>query len=615
MIKKYLLFSLALGLFLLAIIGCSSRAKAPQTTPPPPPSDSKTQPTQKPVEINPPQAAPTEAQLPKLSDLESEKPKVGEEQLEKTSINEKEASALFEAALSAYQESQAAWEKGDFDSCLSCLDETYRSILKIKLPSDSPLLQEKNDLRHLVAQRIQEIYATRLVTAGDNHKTIPLVENSYVKREIESFQAGERKSFEETYRISGLYRGMVLEELRNAGLPEELSWLPLIESWFRTRALSRARALGMWQFISSTGYRFGLKRDRWVDERMDPLKSTRAAIKYLTELHGFFGEWTTALAGYNCGEINVQNVIRTQHIDYLDNFWDLYARLPVETARYVPRLIAALLIINNPEKYGFNLPAPEQPLSFEIVGINHPFKLSALSTAMGLEPNMLAFYNPELRQDATPEYEYQLKVPPGYSEKVTELVASMPRWIPPEYLYNFHYVKSGETLGIIAARYRTSVATLMHLNNMRTTLIRPGQRIKIIGGAKSSDGAAPKGNQTQSQVQGRAVAPAYAPGEKVNYTVKEGEYLYLLAQNFKTTIEDIKKDNNLAGDALVPGQNLVIRAGGAEAEAVYKVTDGDTLVSIAQKFGMGLNTLLALNNLSPDSKIYAGQELRVQAKK
>ena len=348
--KKYILL-LILALCFIALLSCSSGKKRPQTAPSPSPPASQTMPEQQSSENKPPKTAPAQepAQLPKLPDIAEEKAKAGEDEPEKSSLSEKEVSALLEAALSSYQDAQASWEKGEYDVCLSCLDETYKTILKIKVPPDSPLNQEKNDLRLLVAQRIQEIAATRLVTVGDNHKTIPLVENNWVNQEIRSFQTGERKLFEETYRISGLYRAMILEELRKAGLPEELSWLPIIESWFRVRALSRARALGLWQFISSTGYRFGLKRDRWVDERMDPLKSTQAAVKYLSELHNLFGDWTTALAAYNCGEFRVQYVIRTQHVDYLDNFWDLYTRLPVETARFVPRFIAAVLIINNPE--------------------------------------------------------------------------------------------------------------------------------------------------------------------------------------------------------------------------------------------------------------------------
>jgi membrane-bound lytic murein transglycosylase D len=556
MTKKHLFLLLALGLSAMALLSCSSGKKRPLTTPISPPPASQAGTEQKAPENKPRQISPARepAQLPKLPDIVEEKAKTGEEETEKTSLSEKEVSALLEAALSSYQDAQLSWEKGEFDACLSCLDETYKTILKIKVPPDSPLNQEKNDLRLLVAQRIQEIAATRLVTVGDNHRTIPLVENNWVKQEIQSFQTGERKLFEETFRISGLYREMILEELKKAGLPEELSWLPVIESWFRVRALSRARALGLWQFISSTGYRFGLKRDRWIDERMDPLKSTQAAVKYLSELHNLFGDWTTALAAYNCGEFRVEYVIRTQHVDYLDNFWDLYTRLPVETARFVPRFLAAVLIINNPEKYGFSLPSPEPPLRFETLTINHPFKLSALSTALGLEPSMLAFYNPEIRQDAVPEYEYQLKVPVGYGEKAAAMGASMPRWIPPETLYGFHYVRSGETLGIIAARYRTSVAGLMRLNGMKTTFIRAGQRLKIPGKGGSEGSPSP---------------PASAGGK-------------------------------------TPSQ--------ASGLVVYKVSEGETLFGIAQKFGMELGVLMALNNLSPESRIQPGQELRIQPK-
>jgi membrane-bound lytic murein transglycosylase D len=277
---------------------------------------------------------------------------------------------------------------------------------------------------------------------------------------------------------------MIAEELRTAGLPEELSWLPIIESGFKVRAYSRARALGLWQFISSTGYRYGLKLDRWVDERMDPLKSTRAAIKYLTELHSFFGDWTTALAAYNCGEYRIQYVIRTQQVDYLDNFWDLYRRLPYETARFVPRFIATLLILNAPEKYGLNLPQPYAALKYETVTVKQAFKLSSLSSNLGLDSSELAFLNPELRYDATPDYPYELKVPVGYSEKVLSSVASLPRWIPPEASYSWHTVRSGETLSTIARRYKTSVRTLAKLNNLRSPyLLRIKQRLKIPGKA------------------------------------------------------------------------------------------------------------------------------------
>ncbi len=400
---------------------------------------------------------------------------------ESTEENEnQETSSLFEEALNLCLEAQAFWEKGQFDAAIESLDRAYSLVLKAKLPADSPLNQEKNDLRLLIAQKIQQIHASRLVVVGDNHRSIPLEENKEVLNEIQSFQTKERKAFEEAYQRSGLYREIILEEIRQAGMPEELVWLPLIESFYKVKALSRSQALGLWQFIASTGYRFGLKRDRWIDERMDPVKATRAAIRYLSELHGLFGDWTTALAAYNCGEIRVQNVIRTQRVNYLDNFWDLYRRLPYETARFVPRFIAAVLIIKNPEKYGFNLPEPYPPLKWETVRINRPVRLSALAKAMGLEETELTFLNPELRQEATPNYEYELKVPVGTAEKAMAAFPNLPQWIPPE--PTIHIVKPGDTLSSIARRYRTTVESLIRLNNIKNPrLLRPGQRLRIRG--------------------------------------------------------------------------------------------------------------------------------------
>ena len=136
--------------------------------------------------------------------------------------------------------------------------------------------------------------------------------------------------------------------------PKSCRGFPLIESGYKVKALSKARALGLWQFIPSTGYKFGLKRDQYIDERIDPIKSTDAAIAYLKELHNIFGDWATVLAAYNCGENRVLRVIRSQNINYLDNFWDLYERLPRETARYVPRFLATLHIMNDLAQYGLD---------------------------------------------------------------------------------------------------------------------------------------------------------------------------------------------------------------------------------------------------------------------
>jgi len=516
--------------------------------------------------------------------------------------DKKDPQVILEEALSAFQDAQPAWEKGNFDTALAALDEAYRLLLSLDLPQDSPLIQDKNDLRLLIAQRIQEIHVSRLRTVSKNHQTIPLVENQYVQAEIKKFQNEERDFFDKAYMLSGRYRTMILEELRQAGLPEELSWMPLIESGFNVRAFSRARALGLWQFIASTGYRFGLKRDRWIDERMDPIKSTRAAIKYLEELHSFFGDWTTALASYNCGEFKVQRVISSQHQNYLDNFWDLYLMLPFETARFVPRFIAALLIISNPGKYGFSLPEPYPSLEFEEVSLNQPVKLSSLAKALGIEAEELVSLNPELRQYATPDDEYILRVPRGYGEKTLLALSSLPRWTPPEASYLIHYVQRGDTLSEIARRYRTSVSAIARLNGLNHVhLINKGQRLKIP--ARRGTSYAPPPLELVKE------------GENLVYIVKPGDSLYEIANTFGTTAEKIKLDNNLQENILAAGQRLVILSGKPEGAIIYSVETGDTPFLIAQKFGMQLSVLLSLNGLSQRSKIYPGQELWVIPKK
>jgi len=557
-----------------------------------------------------PSSSPRDAQTTKRAESEEKasRSKQGENQdgsktlaQENASFQEAVLSAL-EDALYVYQDSQLAWEKGDFDTALAALDDAYSMILKLNLPPDSPLIQEKNDLRLLIAQRIQEIYASQLTAVGNNHQTIPLVENEHVNNQIKRFQNAERKFFEQSYKRSGLYRQMILEELRKAGLPEELSWVPLIESGFQVRAYSRARALGPWQFISSTGYRYGLKRDRWIDERMDPIKSTQAALKYLNDLHSHFGDWTTALAAYNCGEYKVKTVIRNQRFNYLDNFWDLYLMLPRETASFVPRFIATLLIVNDPEKYGFNLPTPDTPLEFVRLPMNSPIRLSSLSKAMGLKEDVLSSLNSELRHGATPGYEYVLRVPLGFAEKAMIALNTLPTWIPSEATYRIHRVQRGESLSLIAQRYRTSISAIARLNRLsRVDLIKSGQSLKI-------------------PVSGRSYASSPPPklvkeGEKLIYIVRRGDSLYKIASAFSTTVGEIKKDNNLESDVLDVGQKIVIQSSIPQGATIYTVKRGDNPSGIANKFGMNLSILLSLNSLYYRSKIYPGQELWVVTKK
>ena len=535
-------FAFALIISLLA--ACSS-PKPPRTAPQPVPAAAQAKPPA--VETPAPQAEKPALQAepaPRPADQEDK----DASQAAKPDPGEKDPAVLLEAAYATVEEAQAAIDREDMDSALARLDEAYGYLIRMSVPADSPLLQEKHDLRLLIAQRVQKISAAHTALPHSVNGSIPLVENQWVAREIKSFQTVERAAFLDSYRRSGQYRDMILAELRKEGLPDQLSWIPIIESAFRPRALSRARALGMWQFIRSTGFRYGLKQDKYVDERMDPAKATRAAILYMIELHDMFGDWMSAIAAYNCGEAQVQRVMRAQKVEYFDSFWDIFANLPFETARHVPRFIATLLIVADPAKYGFELPTPDPAVVFETVKVNAAVKLATLSQNLGLDPAVLVSLNSELRHDSTPNYAYDLRVPAGYGEKCLTCIASLPQYIPPDVVTDRHTVRPGDTLGAIARRYRTSVAALQRLNNLRGTLIRPGQVLRV----PSRGGV---------EVPASAPAQAAAPGETVTYTVRGGDTLFQIAQSFKTTVEKIKADNSLSSDILFIGQKLVVVSG------------------------------------------------------
>ena len=519
----------------------------------------------------------------------------------------KSTQQILDEALEFCQTSQDFWGQGDFENAIDALDQAYNLILGANSNESPKLIQQKEDIRFMICKRMLEIYASRFTVASGNHDAIPMVMNRYIEKEIELFKGPERKFFVRSYKRSGRYRPEIIKALEEAGLPKELSWLPLIESGFKVKALSRARALGLWQFIPSTGYKFGLKRDQWIDERMDVTKSTNAAIAYLKELHNIFGDWTTVLAAYNCGEAKVLKVIRNQNINYLDNFWDLFKKLPWETARYVPRFLASLFIINNPERFGLELKGLDPPQSYEKVTVSKQMRLKDMANAMGISCQGLEDLNPELRHKVTPPDSYELKIPNGSGALLVAKLDKVPLWTQPEKQCAYHRVRRGETLSHLAERYRTSVRAIVAANNIkRQGFIRTGQNLKIpLTGKRVLYAKATKSFDSAGQ------------SGPISHRVRRGDSLWLLARYYNTNTSEIMRLNNLKTTRLHIGQELVIRKGTDVVQAkgqtrTYLVKRGDSPFEIARSHNMKLERLLRINDLTPRSKIYPGQRLAVE---
>ncbi|MEJ2723313.1 MAG: LysM peptidoglycan-binding domain-containing protein [Deltaproteobacteria bacterium] len=517
---------------------------------------------------------------------------------------------LLDSALEYCQASNDFWERGDLENALDALDKAYSLILKIKTDNDAEVLQQKEDLRFTISKRIIETYASRFTAANGSHKAIPLVMNRHVERALDIYKGRERAFFLESYRRSGRYRPSIVKALHEAGLPEELSWLPLIESGFKVRAMSRARALGLWQFIASTGYKFGLKRDHWIDERMDPEKSTQAAIGYLKELHQIFGDWTTVLAAYNCGERRVLNRIKSQRINYLDNFWDLYEMLPRETAFYVPRFLAVLHILSDPEAHGFILPPVDPAIETEAVTINKQVHLKTIAKRLDIDYGLLKDINAELRHDCTPKDPHALKVPAGKGGMLLAKLDDIPVWQPPVPAYVVHRVRPGESLSVIAARYKTSVRSIMAMNSLRRShYLRVGWKLRI-----------PTSKLRASQLNRLERPPVQTASLKddlVTYVVEEGDSLWIVAERFGTTIRVIQSLNHLSSSELRVGQVLKVPRASSTSDStetdVYRVRKGDSPYLIARRHRMNLAEFLELNHLTPRSTIFPGQTLLVKA--
>jgi membrane-bound lytic murein transglycosylase D len=313
------------------------------------------------------------------------------------------------------------------------------------------------------------------------------------------------------------------------------------------------------------------------------------------------------LAAYNSGEWRVLNRIKNQRINYLDNFWDLHAKLPRETAFYVPKFLAVLHLLSDPESHGITLPPPDEEIKVEQVTIDKQVHLKAIAQRLEIDYGTLRDLNPELRHSSTPNTPYSIKVPVGQGEILLAKISEIPEWHPPQPAYVIHRVRNGESLSLIADRYKTSVRSIMAMNGLRNrNYVRVGWKLKI-----------PTRRRYASRTNRPPIYALKPKGNSFQYTVRKGDSLWLIANRYNTTTRSIRTLNQLRGSTLRIGQVLLLSKRKTTSNPVdskqYRVRGGDSPYLIAKRHEMNLTEFLKLNNLTPRSTIFPGQIVRIKA--
>ena len=394
---------------------------------------------------------------------------------------------------------------------------------------------------------------------------IPL--NARVLAYVELFTGRLKGYLEEGLSRGAQYLPMIQDVFRAEGLPLDLAYVPLIESAFKPNAVSRAKAKGMWQFMRGTALENGLKHDWYIDERADPEKATRAAAKYLKTLYGMFDDWHLALASYNGGPGRVQRAMKRSG---RTDFWKLSSNkryLPRETRDYVPLILAATIIARNPTQYGLNV-APIDPPVFETVTVASAVDLRRVAEWAAVPVQDIQSLNPELRRWTTPvrAVDYELKVPTGTATLVNtrlseiDLVEGSP--------LSHYTVKKGETLLSIAKRLRVTRSDLAEANYLSVkSKLRVGQQL-IVPRAPAllarTDNDSParvsaEPGASDAVLASRSVDVDDAPAHvTTTHRVKRGETLFSIAKRYGTTVDRLREWNGLRGSVIHVGQRLVI---------------------------------------------------------
>ena len=496
-----------------------------------------------------------------------------------------------------------------FESALLNVVTQRLFTLEINMGSIAAV-DSKRSVEELMEPMEVEMGASKFIVVDDRDGHIPLVRNKSVDQFISYFQNKGRRQFEIWLDRYYQYGPMLKKILNEYELPEELAYLAMIESGLNPKAYSRAKATGMWQFMYSTGKKYGLNRNWYIDERRDPEKATHAAAKFLLDLYKEFDHWYLALAAYNGGPGRVHRATR---LHQTSDFWQLHS-LPRETRNYIPYYLAAAIIASNPTSYGFKTPKTKQH-KYEVVEIKQSADLAVLANSAGTSLKTLKAYNPELRQSATPvDVVYRLKIPVGKKEQFVTNFNSLPsdQRFAPQYVA--HKVKRGESLWTISKKYRVSIHDLAAVNKIRNRhRLSIGQKLTIPvrrsnGGTLLASNSGPSGHK------------------KVIYKVKRGDTLGHIAEDYSTLARSIRRWNKLEyGQHIFPGQKLTIwikedmsqlasNTNAGREKVVHNVKRGDTIGHIAESYRVSSRKIMSWNNIKSKQHIYPGQKLNIWVK-
>jgi len=393
--------------------------------------------------------------------------------------------------------------------------------------------------------------------------TVPLIINAQVQSQLVYLTQRRPEIMERWLERSKMYFPMMRRIFQEEGVPLELIHLSMIESGLVPVARSSASAVGLWQFIKATGGSYGLEVNYWVDERRDPLKSTRAAARHLKDLYAVWGDWHLALANYNVSPRRIRSSIALANGQR--DYWAIYPHLPRETRGYVPAFIAATMVAMNPEDFGFTrVPLPEEQ-TFDVVEIKGSVALSELAKLAGITTEELRNMNPELLRWATPPgpRPYPLKIPVGRKDAFVQDFEGIAATAVND--ITIHTVKRGESLGMIANRYSITVRELMAANEGLRSTIHPGQTITVPvpdAGNVAISADSPSRARTAAVASPRSTRAA-ATASTSTYRVRSGDNLWEIAKRHNMTVNQLKQMNNLRSNTVRPGQVLRVSRRGS----------------------------------------------------